>query len=283
METLQKVKLKLRVVSPEEEERKTPISLQYLKLALKRKNEKENRLHRALRLAIHIKKNVSLFFYLEPLLKALLLRDRTTGEHSWKVAVYSILIADALGIDEELTTNIYVGALFHDIGKIGIPDAILLKKEKIDLLEKETIKNHPVYGYEILKNFNLPIVKNILLKHHERIDGKGYPLGVNYREIPFYVNIVSICDVFDALTERRPYRNPMPLEKVLSILEEESGKAFYPEIVEVAVSTFSNVGKVDFWTIEKIIYELEEMDDKKSSNSSSRTWNEIFASNKSST
>jgi putative two-component system response regulator len=283
METLQKVKLKLRVVSPEEEERKTPISLQYLKLALKRENEKENRLHRALRLAIHIKKNVSLFFYLEPLLKALSLRDRTTGEHSWKVAVYSILIADTLGIDEELTTNIYVGALFHDIGKIGIPDAILLKKGKIDLLERETIKNHPVYGYEILKNFNLPIVKNILLKHHERIDGKGYPLGVNHREIPFYVNIVSICDVFDALTERRPYRDPMPLEKVLSILEEESGKAFYPEIVEVAVSTFSNVGKVDFWTVEKILYELEGMDGKKGSNPSGRAWNEILASNKSST
>ena len=283
METLQKVKLKLRVVSPEEEERKTPISLQYLKLALKRENEKENRLHRALRLAIHIKKNVSLFFYLEPLLKALSLRDRTTGEHSWKVAVYSILIADTLGIDEELTTNIYVGALFHDIGKIGIPDAILLKKGKIDLLERETIKNHPVYGYEILKNFKLPIVKNILLKHHERIDGKGYPLGVNHREIPFYVNIVSICDVFDALTERRPYRDPMPLEKVLSILEEESGKAFYPEIVEVAVSTFSNVGKVDFWTVEKILYELEGMDGKKGSNPSGRAWNEILASNKSST
>ena len=234
-------------------------------------------------MAARIKKNVSFFFYIEPLLKALSLRDRITGEHSWKVAVYSTLIADTLGIDEELTTNIYVGALFHDIGKIGIPDAILLKKGRINLLERETIKNHPIYGYEILKNFNMPIVKNILLKHHERIDGKGYPLGVNYREIPFYVNIVSICDVFDALTEKRPYRDPMPMEKVLSILEEESGKAFYPEIVDVAVSTFSKVGKIDLWTIEKILCELEEINDKESSNSGGRTWNEIFTSDKSST
>jgi putative two-component system response regulator len=234
-------------------------------------------------LAARIKKNVSFFFYIEPLLKALSLRDRITGEHSWKVAVYSTLIADTLGIDEKLTTNIYVGALFHDIGKIGIPDAILLKKGRINLLERETIKNHPIYGYEILKNFNMPVVKNILLKHHERIDGKGYPLGVNYKEIPFYVNIVSVCDVFDALTEKRPYRDQIPLEKVLSILEEESGKAFYPEIVEVAVSTFSNVGKIDFWTVEKILCELEEMNDKESSDSGSRTWDEIFASNKGST
>ena len=283
MEALQKVKLKLRVVTQEEEEKRIPISLQYLRLTIAGENEREKKLRNALKLAARIKKNVSFFFYIEPLLKALSLRDRITGEHSWKVAVYSTLIADTLGIDEELTTNIYVGALFHDIGKIGIPDAILLKKGRINLLERETIKNHPIYGYEILKNFNLPIVKNILLKHHERIDGKGYPLGVNYREIPFYVNIVSICDVFDALTEKRPYRDSIPLEKVLSILEEESGKAFYPEIVDVAVSTFSKVGKIDFWTIEKILCELEEMNDKESSNSGGRTWNEIFTSDKSST
>ena len=283
MEALQKVKLKLRVVTQEEEEKRIPISLQYLRLTIAGENEREKKLRNALKLAARIKKNVSFFFYIEPLLKALSLRDRITGEHSWKVAVYSTLIADTLGIDEELTTNIYVGALFHDIGKIGIPDAILLKKGRINLLERETIKNHPIYGYEILKNFNLPIVKNILLKHHERIDGKGYPLGVNHREIPFYVNIVSICDVFDALTEKRPYRDSIPLEKVLSILEEESGKAFYPEIVDVAVSTFSKVGKIDFWTIEKILCELEEMNDKESSNSGGRTWNEIFTSDKSST
>ena len=283
MEALQKVKLKLRVVTQEEEEKRIPISLQYLRLTIAGENEREKKLRNALKLAARIKKNVSFFFYIEPLLKALSLRDRITGEHSWKVAVYSTLIADTLGIDEELTTNIYVGALFHDIGKIGIPDAILLKKGRINLLERETIKNHPIYGYEILKNFNMPIVKNILLKHHERIDGKGYPLGVNYREIPFYVNIVSICDVFDALTEKRPYRDSIPLEKVLSILEEESGKAFYPEIVDVAVSTFSKVGKIDFWTIEKILCELEEINDKESSNSGGRTWNEIFTSDKSST
>lgn len=283
MEALQKVKLKLRVVTQEEEEKRIPISLQYLRLTIAGENEREKKLRNALKLAARIKKNVSFFFYIEPLLKALSLRDRITGEHSWKVAVYSTLIADTLGIDEELTTNIYVGALFHDIGKIGIPDAILLKKGRINLLERETIKNHPIYGYEILKNFNMPIVKNILLKHHERIDGKGYPLGVNYREIPFYVNIVSICDVFDALTEKRPYRDPMPMEKVLSILEEESGKAFYPEIVDVAVSTFSKVGKIDLWTIEKILCELEEINDKESSNSGGRTWNEIFTSDKSST
>jgi putative nucleotidyltransferase with HDIG domain len=282
MNTLQKVRLKLRVISSEEEG-KTPVSLQYLRLALAGENEREKKLRSALKLVIHIKKNVSLFFYLEPLLKALSLRDRTTGEHSWKVAIYSILIADTLGVDEELIKNIYIGALLHDIGKIGIPDAILLKRGRIDLLERETIKNHPVYGYEILKNFDMPVVKNILLKHHERVDGKGYPLGVNHKEIPFYVNIVSICDVFDALTEKRPYRDSIPLEKVLSILEEESGKAFYPEIVDVAVSTFSKVGKIDFWTIEKILCELEEMNDKKSSNSGGGTWNEIFASNKSST
>jgi len=287
METLQKVKLKLRVISPEEEKKKTSLSLHHLRLALVTKkkeiDEKEEILYRTLKLAVRIKKEIPFFLYLDPLLRALSLRDKKTGEHSLKVAVYSILIADALGIDEELTTNIYVGALFHDIGKIGIPDGILLKKGKVNLLEKETIKNHPVYSYEILKNFKLPAVKNILLKHHERIDGKGYPLGINHKEIPFYVNLVSVCDVFDALTEERPYRKPMSTEKALSIIEEESGKAFYPEIVDTAVSVFSKIGKVDLWTIEKILYELEEMDGKKSSNSSSRTWNKISTGYESST
>jgi putative nucleotidyltransferase with HDIG domain len=255
MNTLQKVKLKLRIVL--EEGKKEPINSYYFHSSFTEENEKEKKLRRALRLAIHVKKNFPFFIYLEPLLKALFLKDRKAGEHSWKVAVYSILIADTLRVDKELTTNIYIGALFHDIGKIGIPDKILFKKEKVDKLEKEIIKNHPVYAYEIFKNFDLPIVKNILLKHHERIDGKGYPLGVNYREIPFYVNIVSVCDVFDALTERRPYREPIPLEEALAILEKESGRAFYPEIVSIAVSTFNEIGKIDFWTIEKLLCELE--------------------------
>jgi len=248
MESLQKIKLKFSFPVANKENKKSVLSLRHLSLLLGGKNTEKREIKLAVEKLMNIKEKKSL--YLDPLFKALLLRNRATAEHSLRVALYSLLIADTLGMEKDLVENICIGALFHDIGKIGIPDTILLKKGKIDTLEREVIKYHPIYSYEILGNLPLPIVKNILLKHHERIDGKGYPLGVNYTEIPLYVNLISVCDVFDALTERRPYKEPKTLEEALAILENEAGKAFYPEVVEVATFIFSKVGKIDLQKIE---------------------------------
>lgn len=191
------------------------------------------------------------------LLKALSIRDSYTEGHSRRVALYSYLIAKEMGFDEDTLSRLYVGAFLHDIGKIGIPDAILLKPTRLTPIERKLVEKHPILGYELLKDFKFPLVLSIVLKHHERIDGKGYPLGVDQREIPITVNIVGLADVFDALTSERPYRKALPLEEVIHILESDSGKAFYPEVVEVGVKVLRRIGVLDIFRGSLLTEDLE--------------------------
>ena len=140
-------------------------------------------------------------------------KDVYTRGHSDRVSKYALLIGEKLNLSEEEMKTIRIGSLFHDIGKIGIPDSILLKESKLSDDEYSEIKNHPTIGVHILSNATIfkdiiPIVKH----HHERYDGKGYPSQLKGEDIPFLARIVAVADTFDAMTSRRSYRNALDLD-----------------------------------------------------------------------
>ena len=156
-----------------------------------------------------------------------------TSQHSERVAEYSVLIAKELGFDEKSCEDLKKAALLHDIGKIGIPDRILNKPEKLTDEEYGIMKSHVTKGAEILKSFTIvDHVEEGALYHHERYDGKGYPDGLKGEEIPISAQIVSVADVYDALTSERVYKKAVPHEKVLEmILHGECGQ-FNPILIE---------------------------------------------------
>ena len=161
-------------------------------------------------------------------------KDRYTHGHSDRVSAYSVLIGKKLGLSNEDLNTLKIGGLFHDIGKIGISDAILLKNGKLTDSEYSEIKNHPVIGKNILSN--AAIFENIIpivLYHHERYDGKGYPYGLQDSSIPFLARIVSVADSFDAMTSRRSYRGELDLEYVKNEFKTKSGTQFDPVIAQI--------------------------------------------------
>ena len=161
-------------------------------------------------------------------------KDRYTHGHSDRVSAYSVLIGKKLGLSKEDLDTLKIGGLFHDIGKIGISDAILLKNGKLTDAEYTEIKNHPVIGKNILSN--AAIFENIIpivLYHHERYDGKGYPYGLQDSSIPFLARIVSVADSFDAMTSRRSYRGELDLEYVKNEFKSKSGTQFDPVIASI--------------------------------------------------
>ncbi len=164
--------------------------------------------------------------------KALELRDEETEGHTQRVTELTLELARAMGIEEGNLTNIRRGALLHDIGKIGIPDSILLKPGPLDQAERKMIEKHPVFAREMLKKieFLYPAME-IPSFHHERWDGKGYPAGLVGQEIPIAARIFAVIDVWDALTSDRPYRKAMPYEKAFAIIINDSGTHFDPEVV----------------------------------------------------
>ena len=161
-------------------------------------------------------------------------KDAYTRGHSDRVSAYSVLIGEALGLSEDDLKTLKIGGLFHDIGKIGIPDSILLKTDKQDDEEYSEIKNHPAIGAHILSNATIfkdiiPIVKH----HHERFDGHGYPGKLKGEEIPYLARIATVADSFDAMTSKRSYRDSLPIDVVKEEIKKNSGTQFDPEIAEV--------------------------------------------------
>lgn len=161
-------------------------------------------------------------------------KDAYTKGHSDRVSAYSVLIGEALGLPEEDLKTLKIGGLFHDIGKIGIPDSILLKTTKLDDEEYSEIKNHPAIGAHILSNATIfkdiiPIVKH----HHERFDGHGYPGKLKGEEIPYLARIATVADSFDAMTSKRSYRDSLPIDVVKEEIKKNSDTQFDPEIAEV--------------------------------------------------
>lgn len=162
------------------------------------------------------------------------LRDKETEGHSQRVADLTMKIAKEIGIQKEELIHIRRGALLHDIGKIVIPDSILLKPEKLTEEEWEIMKKHPVYAYQILSRIEyLRPAIDVPYCHHEKWDGSGYPRGLKGEEIPLSARIFAVADVFDALTSNRPYRKAWSRESALEYIKKESGKHFDPKIVEI--------------------------------------------------
>lgn len=163
---------------------------------------------------------------------ALDLRDRETEGHSQRVVAYTVRLAQQLGLPPDLIEHIRRGALLHDIGKIGVPDRILLKPGALDPAERREIEQHPQKGYEMLLGIRpLEQAIEIVLSHHERWDGAGYPFGLAGEATPIGARIFAVADTFDALTSDRPYRTRRPYEEARQIIAAEAGRQFDPEVV----------------------------------------------------
>ena len=161
-------------------------------------------------------------------------KDPFTGGHCERVAHYALMIAEELGLPEDTMQSLKFGAWLHDCGKIGIPEKILNKKTPLTDVEFDIIKKHPKWGADIALQANLAqIIINIIHYHHERYDGTGYPAGIQGNAIPVESQIVSVADVYDALTSDRSYRDKYSMEKAIKIMLAMSGNVFDPEILEV--------------------------------------------------
>ena len=168
-------------------------------------------------------------------------KDTYTRGHSDRVSAYSVLLGEKLGLSEKELNDLKIGGLFHDIGKIGVPDSILLKDSKLTDDEYSEIKNHPAIGAHILSNATIfsdiiPIVKH----HHERFDGLGYPGKLKGEEIPYLARITAVADAFDAMTSKRTYRNSLPLDIVKAEIEKCKGTQFDPECADAFLDILNN-------------------------------------------
>ncbi|ODN29705.1 metal-dependent phosphohydrolase [Fervidobacterium thailandense] len=167
--------------------------------------------------------------------------DKYTKGHSKNVAAVASLIAERLGLSDEMIRKTYWASLLHDIGKIVIPSHILNKEGKLTIEEFEVIKKHPVYGHDFLTTSeDLKELAKYVLHHHERWDGKGYPMGLSGEDIPLISRIISVADAYDAMRSDRPYRRGLPLEVIRKELIEHAGMQFDPEIAKVFVKMIDN-------------------------------------------
>jgi HD-GYP domain-containing protein (c-di-GMP phosphodiesterase class II) len=157
------------------------------------------------------------------------LKDLNTGVHSTRLAEWAVRIGRDLGLDDDCLRDLEAAAILHDIGKIGVPDAILRKPAKLTEEEYAVIKKHPEYGWAVLRAVpGFERVSLFVLHHHEAFDGKGYPAGLRGDEIPIGSRIVSVMDSFDAMVSSRPYRKGLPLDEAIRRLEADTGRQFDP-------------------------------------------------------
>ena len=174
---------------------------------------------------------------LDALLTALNTRDTETEGHSERVTAYTIEIADRLGLPETELYHVERGALLHDIGKIGVPDGILLKPGKLTADEWAEMRKHPVIGFEMCSKITmLQTAAKIVLHHHEAWDGSGYPHHLHGEDIPLGSRIFALADTLDAMTSDRPYRAALPFAAAREEIEKHSGRQFDPTLVDVFLS-----------------------------------------------
>jgi putative two-component system response regulator len=154
-------------------------------------------------------------------------RDPCTQGHCQRLAAYATALGRSLGLDEEDLSALQRGGFLHDIGKIGVPDAVLLKEGRLSANESQVMRAHPIIGDGLCTGMrSLQRVRPIVRSHHERLDGTGYPDGLKNTQVPLLAQIVSIVDVFDALTTKRPYRQAMPHDQALDVLIDEARKGW---------------------------------------------------------
>lgn len=175
------------------------------------------------------------------------LKDINTGVHSTRLAEWAVRVACNIGVAEGDLPDIETAALLHDIGKVGIPDAILHKPGRLTEEENSLMKKHPEYGWAILRLFpELERASLFVLHHHESFDGAGYPAGLKGAEIPIGARIVAVIDAFDAMVTSRPYRARMPVEEALRRLILASRTQFDPVVVEAFVQIAQTEGPAVF-------------------------------------
>lgn len=173
-------------------------------------------------------------------------RDPYTGDHSRRVSDTATLLAEMLGLSDDEIQEIHIAAHLHDIGKIGIPDSVLLKPGRLNDEEWALMKQHPQIGADILaKSPSFSRISAIILHHHERYDGKGYPFGAKQEEIPLGSRIIAVCDSIDAMASARAYRKALPLDIVHEEIEKNVGVMYDPDVAKKIL---------DNWSIIKEIY-----------------------------
>lgn len=160
------------------------------------------------------------------------LKDLKTGLHATRLAEWAVRVAERMGLPQDELRQVEVASLLHDVGKIGVPDSILLKPGPLTAEEFGVVRRHSEYGWSILNTVpGLEGTSLLVLHHHERYDGQGYPSGLSGDAIPLGARIVSVVDTFDAMLSNRPYRSGFPAEEVFELLEPQAGAQFDPEIL----------------------------------------------------
>ena len=174
-------------------------------------------------------------------------RDSYTLGHSARVALHSLIIGEEIGLKENELEELEIASLFHDVGKLKTPDAILFKSRSLDSTEYDVIRHHPEDGAEILNKVK-PLQKYVepVKHHHEYYNGKGYPDGLDGDGIPLYAAIISIADTYDAMTSTRPYRKALSKEEACKELEKGAGKQFHPDLVKAFLRAMENGGQPSF-------------------------------------
>ena len=168
--------------------------------------------------------------------KTIAKRDQDTGEHNFRVAIMAVRLAEAANVDSQLIFGLFMGAFLHDIGKVGVPDRILLKPGSLSRDERVEMEKHVVHGVDIVTgSMWLQGAARVVRFHHEKYDGAGYPDGKEAYEIPIEARIFSIVDVFDALVSSRPYKEAWPFEQAIEVLEKEKSRSFDPRFVDAFV------------------------------------------------
>ena len=171
-------------------------------------------------------------------------RDPETGAHIQRMSHYSAIIARRMGLGTELADALLLAAPMHDVGKLGIPDTILLKPGRLTVEEFEVMKRHPLIGHDILKDSASEVLRlgaRIALSHHEKFDGTGYPQGSVGEAIPLEGRIVAVADVFDALTSSRPYKPAWPFARAIALLREGRGSHFDARCIDAFLSSWDEV------------------------------------------
>ncbi|MDM8551901.1 HD domain-containing protein [Desulfobacterales bacterium HSG2] len=197
--------------------------------------------------AAHLDLNEAYLDTIQRLVMAAEYKDEDTGAHIVRMSQYSALIAEKLGLPSAEVKNILYAAPMHDVGKIGIPDSILMKPGKLTIEEFNIMKNHTTIGAKILADSKAKILQTaqkIAISHHEKWNGRGYPQGLSGDKIPIVGRIAAVADVFDGLTSKRPYKDPYPTEVAVDIIRKERGEHFDPDVADVFINNLEEILRI---------------------------------------